>query len=107
MFYSLKLSSINNNNKCPVSSYLAVLFYFNYNFKNKDELLTLINTNVYKTLSQQYTINKIKLIDETPIEYGSLVKKNTYSNYNILTEKERKNIYSYHIRTEYIRDELL
>lgn len=107
---SLKLSYQYNKDKNTylTNSYLAGLFYYNYTIINNEQLFQLINIDIYNILSNfNPSINRNKLLDDTIIETGSLVKKISNKKYNILNEKQRKNIYSYHIRTEYIRDELL
>ena len=124
---SLLLANVYNNNykSNPTQLYLAGLLSYrnyvsnhpNYKFTEEFNILNIIEEDILNNLNLLYNyldledidkyISKKTLINSTPIAVGSLTKKSSISSKQILNDKQKNNIYSYHLRPEYILDELL
>ena len=76
------------------NTYLAGLFYY---------LEPAINSN---TMLTNY-LQENRFIEDKSIEIASLTSRLDRNKYKILSDEEKKQILSYHLRQEYIMDELL
>ena len=77
------------------NTYLAGLFYY---------LEPTINSN---TMFTNYLLKENRFIEDKSIEIASLASRLDRNKYKILSDEEKKQILSYHLRQEYIMDELL
>lgn len=115
----------NNHNYTKVAnSYLAGLltqhnyisYRPNYDLEKEFNLLELINHDIVNNISSLSNyldmfstdtndINKNSIIERKPIATGSLTKNTTMDPNKII--QNTQNIFSYHLRSEYINDELI
>lgn len=115
----------NNHNHTKVAnSYLAGLltqhnyisYRPNYDLEKEFNLLELINHDIVNNISSLSNyldmsstdtndINKNSIIENKPIATGSLTKNTTMDTNKII--QNTQNIFSYHLRSEYINDELI